>query len=128
MTNNKQQRADIIENTIEIYVTELMYHIQQHVINEFMETDNDEFMIQTEDCVQSAFNTNTYLGQQVVDDYMKSNKCGLSIKDVNEVLWEYKEIIEMSYEQKTLPDNIGVMVNCIMFDIANTLSNALDFE
>jgi len=124
MTNNKQQRADIIENTIEIYVTELMYHIQQHVINEFMETDNDEFMIQTEDCVQSAFNTNTYLGQQVVDDYMKSNK--LTIKDVNGVLYEYKELVcEMDLDTE---DNIGSMVNCIMFNIADKLSNALDFE
>jgi len=125
MTNNKQQRADIIENTIEIYVTELMYHIQQHVINEFMETDNDdEFMIQTEDCVQSAFNTNTYLGQQVVDDYMKSNK--LTIKDVNGVLYEYKELVcEMDLDTE---DDIANMVNCIMFNIADKLSNALDFE
>jgi len=129
MANKKQQRADIIENTIEHYNSDLMYHIQQHVTNEFMETDvDDDFYMTTEGCVYGYFNTDPFLGQNVVDDYMKSNKCGLSIKDVNEVLWEYKEIIEMSYEQKTLPDNIGVMVNCIMFDIANTLSNALDFE
>jgi len=126
MTNNKQQRADIIENTMGDFChTELMYHIQQHVIDEFMDTDvDDEFMIQTEDCVQSAFNTNTYLGQQVVDDYMKSNK--LTIKDVNGVLYEYKELVcEMDLDTE---DDIANMVNCIMFNIADKLSNALDFE
>ena len=42
MTNKKQQRADIIENTIERYDSDLMCHIQQHVINEFMDTDVDD--------------------------------------------------------------------------------------
>ena len=125
MTNNKQQRADIIENTIENYVTELMYHIQQHVINEFMDADvDDEFYINNEEEVHNTFNTNIFLGQQVVDDYMKSNK--LSIKDVNGVLYEYKELVcEMDLDTE---DNIGSMVNCIMFNIADKLSNALDFE
>jgi len=127
MTNNKQQRADIIENTIENYDTELMYHIQQHVINEFMDADvDDEFYINNEEEVHNTFNTNIFLGQQVVDDYMKSNKSGLSIKDVNGVLYEYKELVcEMDLDTE---DNIGSMVNCIMFNIADKLSNALDFK
>jgi len=127
MTNNKQQRADIIENTIEIYVTELMYHIQQHVINEFMDTDvDDEFYIKSEEDVHNTFNTNIYLGQHVVDDYMNSNMRGLSIKDVNGVLYEYKELVcEMDLDTE---DDIAYMVNCIMFNIADKLSNALDFE
>ena len=127
MTNNKQQRTDIIENTIENYVTELMYHIQQHVINEFMDADvDDEFYINNEEEVHNTFNTNIFLGQQVVDDYMKSNKSGLSIKDVNGVLYEYKELVcEMDLDTE---DNIGSMVNCIMFNIADKLSNALDFK
>ena len=125
MTNNKQQRADIIENTIENYDTELMYHIQQHVIDEFMDEAYDDFFyIQTENDVQHTFNNNIYLGQEVVDDYMKSNK--LTIKDVNGVLYEYKELVcEMDLDTE---DNIGNMVNCIMFNIADKLSNALDFK
>jgi len=126
MTNKKQQRADIIENAMEHYNTDLMYHIQQYVINEFMDADvDDEFYIQTEQDVHHTFNHYTYLGQQVVDDYMNNNK--LSIKDVNGVLYEYKEIMD-EYGFTTIQDNIGTMVNSIMFNIANTYSNALEFE
>ena len=128
MTNNKQQRADIIEKAMGDFChTELMYHIQQHVINEFMETDvDDEFYIKSEEDVHNTFNTKIYLGQHVVDDYMNSNMRGLSIKDVNGVLYEYKELVcEMDLDTE---DNIGSMVNCIMFNIANTFSNSLDFE
>ena len=133
MTNNKQQRADIIEDIVERrYKSELMYHIQQHVINAFMEVDeDDEFYINNEGHVHITFNTNIFLGQQVVEDYMKSNdpgiRCGgLSITSVNEVLYEYKELVcEMDLDTE---DNIGSMVNCIMFDIANNISHALEFE
>lgn len=125
MTNNKQQRADIIDNTIDRYDSDLMYHIQQYVIDEFMdEACDDLFYIQTENDVQHTFNTNIYLGQQVVDEYVKNNK--LSIKDVNGVLYEYKELVcEMDLDTE---DNIGSMVNCIMFNIADKFSNALDFK
>ena len=127
MNNKVEQRQNIIQKTIENYDTELMYHIQQHVIDEFMDEAYDDFFyIQTENDVQHTFNTNIFLGQQVVDDYMKSNKSGLSIKDVNGVLYEYKELVcEMDLDTE---DNIGSMVNCIMFNIADKLSNALDFK
>ena len=123
--NNKQQRVDIIENTIESYDSDLMYHIQQYVINAFMEVDfEDDFYINNEEEVHNTFNTNIFLGQQVVDEYVKNNK--LSIKDVNGVLYEYKELVcDMDLDTE---DNIGSMVNCIMFNIADKFSNALDFK
>ena len=130
MTNNKQERKEqrlaIINDAIGCY-GELMYHIQQYVVNEFMDEGlaGEDFYINNEEDVHSAFNEYIHLGQDVVDEYIKSNKSGLSIKDVNEVLYAYKEIaLEMDLEI----DNLGHMVNCIMFNIANTLSAHLEFE
>ena len=134
MTNNKQERQEqrlaIINDTNEHYGSELMFHIQQHVVNEFMEVDfEDDFYINNEEDVHNAFNSNQYVGQRVVDEFINTAKgggMGLSIKSVNEVLYEYKEIaLDMDLEME---DNIGQMVNCIMFNIANGLSGALNFE
>ena len=127
MTNKKQQRADIIENTIERYNSDLMFYIQQHVINEFMDTDvDDKFYINNEEEVHNTFNSNIFLGQQVVENYMNSNMRGLSIKDVDGVLYEYNQLVGIM--DLDTEDNIGSMVNCIMLDIANTFSHALNFE
>ena len=133
MTNNKQERQEqrlaIINDTNEHYGSELMLHIQQHVVNEFMEVDfEDDFYINNEEDVHNAFNSNQYVGQRVVDEFINTAKGGgkgLSIKSVNEVLYVYKEIaLDMDLEME---DNIGQMVNCIMFNIADRLSSALEF-
>ncbi len=130
MTNNKQERQEqrlaIINNTNEHYGSELMFHIQQHVVNEFMDEGlaGEDFYINNEEDVHCA--EALRLGQDVIDEFIKSNKCGLSIKSVNEVLYEYKEIaLDMDLDME---DNLGHMVNSIMFNIANRLSSALDFE
>ena len=132
MTNNKQERQEqrlaIINEALEPPYSELMLHIQQHVVNEFMDEGlgGEDFYINNEEDVHSAFNEYIDLGQDAVDEYIKSNKCGLSIKSVNEVLYAYKEIaLDMDLEME---DSIGHMVNCIMFNIANGLSSALEFE
>mgnify|MGYP003681830531 CR=1 FL=1 len=117
-----------MENKKDPLLCLLMFHIQQHVVNEFMDEGlaGEDFYINNEEDVHSAFNEYIHLGQDVVDEYIKSNKCGLSIKSVNEVLYVYKEIaLDMDLEME---DNIGQMVNCIMFNIANSLSGALEFE
>lgn len=127
MNNKVEERQNIIQKTIEKYDSDLMVHIQQYVINEFMDVDvDDEFYINDEEDVQHAFNKYTHLGQKVVDDFIECNKCGLTIKDVNGVLYEYKELVcDMDLDTE---DNIGSMVNCIMFNIAYKFSNALDFK
>ena len=132
MTNNKQERQEqrlaIINEALEPPYSELMVHIQQHVVNEFMDEGlgGEDFYINNEEGVHYAFNTFTHLGQDVVDVFIKSNKCGLSIKSVNEVLYEYKELaLDMDLD---MGDDLGHMVNCIMFNIANGISGALEFE
>ena len=84
------------------------------------------YYIINEEEVNITFNTYRHLGQSVVNEYIKSNKCGLSIKDVNEVLYAYKEIaLDMDLD---MGDNIGHMVNSIMFNIADTVSNHLEIK
>ena len=131
MTNNKQERQEqrlaIINEALGDY-DELMEYIQQYVVNEFMEDGlgGDDFYINNEEDVHSAFNTYTFMGQDVVDGYINSNKCGLSIKSINDILYAYQELaLEMDLE---VENNIGQMVNVIMFNIADTLSNHLEFE
>jgi len=129
--NNDNDRVNIIEETLEPVRTPLMYHIQQYVVNEFTDKHYDDtlghiYYINNEQDVHSAFNQYTHLGSDVIDDYIKENKCGLSMTDINEVLYEYKEIaLDMDLDME---DNIGQMVNCIMFNIANSLGGVLEFE
>ena len=129
MNYKKEQREKTMDEDRDYFNSNLMRHIQEHVYEAFMEwnIDENDFVMNSEEAVHYAFSTNVYLGGQVVSDYLYNMPgYGMSMTDVNEVLEKYNEYAR-EFDLDT-EDNIGSMVNVIMFNIANRLLNLLELE